>query len=121
MRISRVILFVKDFEPMVVFYRECLGLSLVEGAETPGWAELEAGGLRLALHAIPGEVAQRIALETPARAREETPIKLVFVASDVAAERNRLVSLGVRISEMKPWGGCDGIDPEGNVFQIAPT
>jgi hypothetical protein len=22
------------------------------------------------------------------------------------------------MQEPKPWGGCDGVDPEGNVFQI---
>jgi len=120
-RIGRVILFVRNLEIMVSFYRECLGLTLTEGVETSGWAEFEVDGTRLALHAIPGDVARHITIETPARPREETPIKLVFVVSDVAAERSRLASLGVRMSEVRPWGGCDGIDPEGNVFQIAPA
>ena len=119
MRLGRAILFVKDFEHMLEFYRKCFGLTPVAGQESPGWAELDAGGVRVALHAIPSEIARRIALETPARPREETPIKLVFVVPDVGAERARLVSLGVRMSEVRDWGGCDGVDPEGNVFQIA--
>ena len=119
MRLARAILFTKDFQGMLAFYRDLLGLTVVGRQESPGWVELDAGGTRLALHAIPDEIARRITLESPARAREETPIKLVFVVSDVGAERARLISLGVRMSEVRAWGGCDGVDPEGNVFQIA--
>jgi hypothetical protein len=119
MRLARAILFAKDFEGMLAFYRDSLGLTPVGGREISGWAELDAGGTRLALHAIPSEIADRINLQSPARPREETPIKLVFVVSDVSAERARLVSLGVCMSEVRSWGGCDGVDPEGNVFQIA--
>jgi len=36
---------------------------------------------------------------------------------DVASERQRLESLGVSIVQ-RPWGSYDGIDPEGNIFEI---
>ncbi len=119
MRLGRAILFAKDFDSMLNFYRDSLGLQLVEGQGSAGWAEFDAGGARLALHAIPSEVARGITLASPPRPREETPIKLVFVVSDVPTERARLISLGVRMSDVRSWGGCDGVDPEGNVFQIA--
>ena len=119
MRLGRAILFVTDFEGMLAFYRESLGLNVVEGHDTEGWAELDAGGTMLALHAIPQDIAKGITLASSRWPREETPIKLVFIVADVRAERARLMSLGVRMSDVKPWGGCDGVDPEGNVFQIA--
>ena len=53
------------------------------------------------------------------RAREDTPIKLVFAVADVDAERSRLVRQGVKMFPANTWGTCDGLDPEGNVFQIA--
>ena len=121
MRLGRAILFAKDFQRMLTFYRDSLGLTPVGEPALLGWVELDAGGARLALHAIPNDIAQRITLERPARPRQETPIKLVFVVSDVDAERARLISLGVRMLDVQPWGGCDGVDPEGNVFQLAPA
>ncbi len=121
MRLDRAILFAKDFEGMLAFYCNSLGLKLVERQDVSGWAELDAGEARLALHAIPNEIAKGITITSPPRPREENPIKLVFVVPDVEAERARLVSLGVRMSEVRPWGGCDGVDPEGNVFQITNT
>ncbi len=117
MRLGRAILFVKDFEGMLAFYSNTLGLRVTQRGEVPGWVELDAGGAVLALHAIPRAIAERITIASPPRAREETPIKLAFVVPDVESERVRLQSMGVSMSEVHAWG-CDGVDPEGNVFQI---
>jgi predicted enzyme related to lactoylglutathione lyase len=43
---------------------------------------------------------------------------LAFAVPDIDAERLRLVARGVAMLDTKPWGTCDGIDPEGNVFQL---
>jgi len=67
------------------------------------------------LHAIPAEIAGRIEIASPPRPRETNPIKLSFAVDDWQAERRRLESLGVVILE-RPWGVCDALDPEGNVF-----
>lgn len=80
--------------------------------------EFEAGGVSLSLHAIPAQFAETIELATPAEAREGTPIKLVFEADDLAAARAHLIAHGAVMFEPRAWGGCDGLDPEGNVFQI---
>jgi catechol-2,3-dioxygenase len=120
MRLGRAILFVKDFDGLLAFYCNTLGLRRLT-QDAPGWAELDAGGATLALHAIPSEIAKAISITSPPRRREEMPIKLVFVVPDVESERARLVSLGVSMSELRPWGASDGVDPEGNVFQISAT
>lgn len=103
---------------MLAFYRDALGLCEVEGTAAPGWVELGEGGARFALHAIPEAIASTIAIADPPEAREDTPIKLVFRVPDLAGERERLIARGVPMGESRPWGSCDGIDPEGNVFQI---
>lgn len=119
MRMCRVILFVKDFDVMERFYREALGLEVIPESRTEGWTELRAGAVTLGLHAIPASVASGIETSTPPVAREETPIKLVFEASDIEATRQRIDAYGGVVIE-RPWG-IDALDPEGNVFHAAPA
>jgi predicted enzyme related to lactoylglutathione lyase len=121
--LHRTILFAKDMTRMAEFYHEALGLPLVSQPTDPGWVELDAGGARLSLHAIPPRVARQISITTPPRAREETPFKLVFEVEDVELMRRRLSTRGGTMFEPRaagsgPLGSCDGLDPEGNVFQI---
>jgi predicted enzyme related to lactoylglutathione lyase len=118
LELARAIIFVKDMNRMAAFYGGTLGLTQLRDRSTDGWAEFAAGATTLALHAIPAELAGTIAIAEPPRRREDTPIKLVFLVTDVTAERGRLVERGVVMLELLPWGACDGIDPEGNVFQI---
>ncbi len=110
MPINCVLLYVKDLTAMTAFYRDALGLP-VAGA-SPGWVELDAGGVRLGLHEIPAAIAAGI---DAGPAREETPFKLIFTA-DAA----QLAVRGVTLIE-RPWGGADGVDPEGNIFGITPV
>ena len=113
MTLARAIVFVKDVPRMTAFYRDGLGLAVMK--EEPGWVELDG----VALHAIPAEIADGIAIEDPPRAREDTAIKLVFAADDLERARARAIAAGARVGEIRSWGACDGVDPEGNVFQIA--
>src|SRR5207244_3521927 len=119
MELGRAIIFAKDMAVMRAFYGEALGLAPIAETSTPDWAEFAAGGMSLALHAIPREVAQAIVVSSPSRARDDVPVKLVFWVDDVRAEHARLLARGVSMREPQPWGACDGVDPEGNVFQIA--
>jgi hypothetical protein len=51
--------------------------------------------------------------------REDGAIKLVFRVDDLEAARAHLTAHGAVLSERCSWGAYDGLDPEGNVFQIA--
>ncbi len=121
MRLQRVIVFVKDLPRMTAFYVDGVGLRVVPGSAADGWVELDAGGATLALHAIPAAIAARITIGDPPAAREDTPIKLVFAVDDLDAARARLAAHGAVMSEPRSWPACDGVDPEGNVFQIVPA
>ena len=118
MRLRRALIFTKNIERMTAFYRDALGLIPLPDKSSEGWLEFDAGGVALALHAIPEHIAKDIEIKDPPAAREGTPIKLVFEVPDVEVARINLINHGAVMSEPSAWGFCDGTDPEGNVFQI---
>ena len=118
MELLQAMIFVKDIERMSAFYQGGLGLRPLAEKSRAGWAEFDAGGSVLALHAIPAEFAKNIEITVPPAAREDNPIKLVFQTADLAAARAQLIAHGASMGEIRSWGTCDGLDPEGNVFQI---
>ncbi len=117
MHLAQALLFVSDVRRMQEFYEGVLGFAVV--AVEPGFVQLSAGQAMIALHAIPPEYMPEIA--SPPVEREDGVIKLGFHVDDVDAERTRLIARGVTMRDVKRWSGiafCDGIDPEGNVFQL---
>lgn len=110
-------IYAKDMARMTAFYGDGFGLRVV--TDSPGWVELDAGGTLLGLHAIPAEIAKDIVVTSPPARREDTPIKLIFEVPDLNAAVAHLTARGAVMDEPNRWGSCDGLDPEGNVFQIA--
>ena len=110
MKLERVIVFTPNAGRLAEFYLSTFQLEPINDVEGD-WIELKAGGCSLAFHTISETSIQR-----------DGWIKLAFGAVDVAAERARLERLGVAMSEVKSFDGidiCDGIDPDGNRFQIS--
>lgn len=118
MKLTMSMIFAKDVERMAAFYRDGVGLSVIPAESSEGWVVFDAGGTRLALHAIPPAIAAGITIARPPKAREDTPIKLIFTADDLAAARARLAAHGATMFEPRSPRWCDGLDPEGNVFQV---
>ena len=122
MKLNQVMVFAKDMPRMRTFYRDVIGLVPVDETEADQWLRFDAGGCFLALHAIPAAIAKDIEITQPPQARSDTPIKLTFHADDVDAARARLIAHGAQMLEVRRFGSlslCDGLDPEGNVFQIS--
>jgi hypothetical protein len=71
---------------------------------------------------IPTEYARNIEISSPSKARETSPVKLIFAVDNVPAERNRLEALGITMLQ-RPWQNAteqrEGVDPEDDVFQIS--
>lgn len=114
MRLAQVILFARDVGRLRDFYVRALGLTVLEDAD--GWIRLDAGGVTLALHALPQEPP--VVTVVP---REDSYWKPCFHADDVEAARTRLVAAGATMRDLHRWGDvvfCDGLDPDGNIFQI---
>jgi catechol 2,3-dioxygenase-like lactoylglutathione lyase family enzyme len=107
--IPRLLLNCRDFGGMVAFYREALGLPVIEQA--PGWAELDAGGPRLALHASqPGH-------DGPLHAGQK--IVFDFERSDLEAWVEELhrrgVAFATALTEEDYGTYAEARDPDGNV------
>jgi|SRR6185295_12200993 len=115
--LRHAMIFAKDMTRMTAFYRDALGLTVVPDKASAEWVELDAGGARVALHLIPEKYAKDIQITTPPKARSENPIKIAFTVDDLATARERLVAHGAVMFDPHAFG-CDGLDPEGNVFQI---
>jgi predicted enzyme related to lactoylglutathione lyase len=121
--LARVILFAKDCDELVRFYTEVLGLERSGSPEdSADFVTLAGGGAQLCIHGLPARIAKTIAIEDPPRRRSETALKVAFYAEDVAKARADVVARGARMGEVTRFGAlalCDGVDPEGNVFQIS--
>jgi len=115
-------LYVRDLPRMREFYAQMLGSAPVNAEAHDTWALFDAGGTQFALHAIPAHIAPGIEIASPPAAREDGVVKLIFGVGNVPAERARLERLGTTMLQrpwQKPDEACDGIDPEGNIFQLS--
>jgi|AraplaMF_Col_mMF_1032025.scaffolds.fasta_scaffold00126_6 catechol 2,3-dioxygenase-like lactoylglutathione lyase family enzyme len=101
-----ITIFTSDMEKMAAFYRDVIGLKLVE--DLPGWKLFDAGGCRLALHKGKSRVGAR-------------PPKIGFYAKDVAKAKAWLEARGAKLSKIHASdvvSFCNGKDPEGNAYAI---
>lgn len=121
MKLGQVMVFTKDMARMRAFYRDVLGLTPIDETHE-GFVRYAAGGVVFALHAIPAAIAKSIEIDEPPQRRDDSAIKYTFHVADLPAELARLAAHGVTMSGPRTFGArsfSDGIDPEGNVFQIA--
>ena len=124
MKLEMAMLFAKDIERMTAFYRDGLGLTVVPEKSSEGWVVFDAGGAWFALHAIPPAIASGIVITDPPKERSNTPIKLVFGATNLEGACTRLTNLGAHVLPARASGSRDAVDPEGNIlniFQLKPA
>ena len=108
MELVEVVVYVRDMQRAIRFYRDTLGLEL--GYESPAWTTFRTGACTLALHA------------TERREPGSAEPDPTFRIADVNAERARLAAAGVDVTELRePVAGVlvfDARDPDGNRFSI---
>ena len=105
LELKRIVLFVADLEKQAAYYRDGLGLPVLE--EREGWIEFDAGGCSIALHR--GARNPRLDFAT---------------AEPLDRMHGDLKSRGVKLQEIKKdfldrGRYCRGKDAEGNPFQIS--
>jgi catechol 2,3-dioxygenase-like lactoylglutathione lyase family enzyme len=106
MKLSEVVVYVKDVPEAIRYYRDVLGLPLVW--EYDGVAELDAGGVKLHLHDLEPEGVPRAPLPC-------------FHAEDIDAEVAELNARGAGLPGIvdEGWGRIVRFtDPEGNKLCI---
>ncbi|WP_241291487.1 VOC family protein [Burkholderia stabilis] len=120
---TRIILYVQDVALLKAFYQRHFDLPVIEEIDDE-WVVLDAGAVELALH-LAGPAFRHAAVPANANPNATTSnVKLVFrIDADIEGHRDRLARDGVTVRDIKRYDGfpyqiVDGIDPEGNVFQV---
>jgi len=116
---SPLVLFALDVPRTAAFYESILGGHAVdEGACSRVTSEID----EVLVHDIPAEIAATIEIASPPVAREDTPMKPVFIVDDVDATIARAEAHGGQtIGRGFTYEGRryqDLLDPEGNVIQL---
>src|SRR5262245_43253850 len=119
------VIYAKDYRALAGFYEHVSGLTQREADEE--YVLLKAPSFQLVILQIPERIAANISIEKPPRKRENTPIKLFLNVGSIEHARQTAKELGGGLNGAeKEWKfrgvkRCDGIDPEGNVFQLQET
>ena len=115
---NTLLIYARNITTLKQFYTENFGLQVIE--EDDVWVLLSAGAATIGFHKIGEQYLHKM---NPDR-KIETNTKMVFEI-DVAIEkvRNNFISKNIEMREIKTFENynfwlCDGIDPEGNVFQL---
>ncbi len=109
--ISPVILFVKDFQKALVFYRDKLGLTPSSGeAPHEEFSSFAVGSVEFSIHG-------------GYKGRKGGPIDIHFLTKDIREEVKRLKENGVSFTrdvEKMPWGAYQAtfLDPDGNELEL---
>lgn len=113
--LMEIIVYAKDMEAQVRFYRDVLGFAVTFPAGKADyseefWVTFDTGACVLALH---GGGAQDFGANAP---------KFVFEVEDIQAAHQMLLDAGVKINDVREAAPgvqvADAWDPEGNAFSI---
>ncbi|HBO96255.1 MAG: hypothetical protein CMK83_08835 [Pseudomonadales bacterium] len=102
------------------FYQNVVGMEILH--EREDLIVLQSPDIQLLVHKIPAAIANGISIEVPPIRRENTALKFFFTVQSLDSARNSAGEYNGEIFN-ETWDGpgfiaCNGIDPEGNVFQI---
>ena len=103
LRLKRIVIFVSDLEKQTIYYRDALGLGVIE--ERSGWIEFDTGGTPIALHRGAGR-KPRLDFETD---------------GDLVEARQELNERGAKLGAIGSVGDvehCCGKDRDGHSIQI---
>jgi predicted enzyme related to lactoylglutathione lyase len=119
---SGAVVYVKDLHRMRDFYKGVFDMGTVE--ETTDYCVMESETLALSLVLVPDRIAATIVRSDPLSPRTGAAIKLAFWVDSIDDLRPVIAELGGHVNPSSTlWefrGGvhCDGLDAEGNVFQM---
>lgn len=116
------VIYAKEYRRIATFYEQVANLT--EREATEDYVLLESAAFQLVILQIPDRLAAGITIENPPRKRETTPIKLFLNVGSLEKARETAKLCGGELNNAdKEWAfhgikRCDGVDPEGNVFQL---
>lgn len=113
--LTKAILYVKDIDTQIKFYRDQLGLEVksslsLDGRSDKQWVEFATGECTLVLH---GNLDKQLGEDRP---------KLAFRVDNFETAYKTLTERGVKLSAIRSPSPslkiAEGLDPEGNPFTI---
>jgi len=119
------VIYAKNYRALARFYENVAGLTQREADEE--YVLLEAPSFQLVILQIAEHTAANITIDRPPWKRENTPIKLFLNVTNIEHARRTAIAFGGELNNAeKEWKfhgvkRCDGMDPEGNVFQLQET
>ena len=117
-KIDTIILYVKNIQLLKKFYIENFNLKVIEEDEI--WILLNAGNVNIGFHKIGKKYMEQI----EPNHQFDNNTKIVFeIDDDLEMIRKEFIEKNIFMRELKTFDNynfwlCDGIDPEGNVFQL---
>jgi predicted enzyme related to lactoylglutathione lyase len=120
--VAAAVIYAKDVSRLSAFYARVANLAIAH--EEAGHASLGSAALQLFIVAMNPHVAARVQIAQPPVPRENTALKFIFpvtslsAAREFAAETNGALKPAESEWTFDGHRHCDGLDPEGNVFQL---
>jgi len=119
-KFKRIIIFCSDVIALANFYTEIFNLKIT-GKSDKEWTVLKAGTIEIAFHKSGSKFLKA---ENQKFKGANSNIKIVLeIDSDLVSFRSELMKKKVKMKTITRVKGlsyiwCDGLDPEGNVFQV---
>ncbi|MBC8066914.1 MAG: VOC family protein [Deltaproteobacteria bacterium] len=120
-RLAHVFVFTAELERMAAFYAGAMGLTREDSSDAGFVVMRASSGADVALHQVPPHILEQIDLQSPARWRDDTALKMSFQTDDLDAQRQAILDHGGQAKQPWSWENtrfCECTDPEGNVVQI---
>lgn len=117
-KLDTIMFYVQDIKALRDFYVKNFNLTIIE--EDDIWVLLNAGNLNIAFH----KIGQKYLEGINPNHKFDNNVKIIFnIDSNIETARDELVQRNIQMREIKTFENydfwlCDGIDPEGNVFQL---
>lgn len=114
------VIYAVDLERVSTFYQHVVAMTVLQ--RDSDHHLLESPDTGLVIHAIPPDIAGTFGIGSPPEARDEAAVKLFFTVESLAQAAVTAGRFGGRMLD-REWRGPgflarDGLDPEGNVFQL---
>lgn len=120
--VAGYVLYSLDPQALGAFYARLLGWPA--NSTQDDYVQLQHQGFELTLVQVPPAIAASITVQSPALPRSNSAFKPVFFIPDLAQARILAGQMGAVVRPVaSEWtfNGtrvCDGVDPEGNIFQL---
>jgi catechol 2,3-dioxygenase-like lactoylglutathione lyase family enzyme len=114
--VQDVYLNVSDMERAVAFYRDRLGMTVLD--TSPWWSSLDCGGVRIGLHGTGGEAVPRVPRDAHGA---HTGATLTLCSTDLEGDAKDLGDCGATLLGRadEAWGRMLVFeDPDGNVLKL---